>query len=90
MNVVGLYSLLFLVLLGGVVLPNFLPVDRKIAHVVFEVHGTVVLLLLALIGMHAVAALYHPFIRKDDVLAGMLPARKRRGGAASLSLGWRR
>ena len=104
-NVVGLYSLLVLqpllglagsilhgdnlILLGGVVLPNFLPVDRKMAHVVFEVHGTVALLLLALIGMHAVAALYHHFIRKDDVLAGMLPALKRRGWAVWLPREWR-
>ena len=97
-NVVGLYSLLVLqpllglaasmlhgdrlVLLGGITVPSLLPVDRKLAHVAFQVHGTVALLLLGLIGMHAAAALYHHFVRKDDVLAGMLPGLHRRGGAA--------
>lgn len=74
-----------LVLLGGTVVPDLLPVDRKLAHAIFQVHGTVALVLLGLIGMHAIAALYHHFIRKDDVFAGMLPSMKRRGGVASLA-----
>ena len=63
--------------------PDLLPVDRKLAHVAFEIHGIVALLLLGLIGMHVAAALYHHFVRKDDVLVGMLPALARRGGATS-------
>ena len=35
-----------------------------------EMQGTI---LLALISAHALAALYHHFIRKDDVLRSMLP-----------------
>lgn len=73
-----------LVFLGGlVVLPDLLPIDRKLAHVVFQVHGTVALLLLGLIVMHLAAALFHHFVRRDDVLAGMLPGLRRRDGAAS-------
>ena len=71
-----------LVLLGGLVLPGLLPVDRKLAHVVFGVHGTAAVLLLGLIGMHTAAALYHHFVRGDGVLAGMLPGLKRQDGAA--------
>ena len=95
-NVVGLYTLLVLqpligltasmlhgdrlVLLGGLLVPDLLPVDRKLAHVVFQVHGTAALLLLGLIGLHAAAALYHHFVRNDDVLVGMLPGLMRRSG----------
>ena len=98
-NVVGLYALLLLqpllgltgsmlhgdrlVLLGGLVVPDLLPVDRALSHVIFRAHGIVALLLLGLIGMHAAAALYHHFVRKDDVLAGMLPGLERRGAPAS-------
>jgi cytochrome b561 len=94
-NEVGLYTLLILqpllglcasmlhgdhiVLLGNLTLPGILPVDRKLAHLVFGVHGTVALLLLGLIGMHVAAALFHFFIRKDDVLAAMLPGLRRPG-----------
>lgn len=97
--VIGLYTLLVLqpllgltasmlhgdrlLLPGGLVVPNLLPVDRHLAHVVFEVHGNVALLLLGLIGMHAAAALYHHFVRRDDVLAGMLPGLQRHAGPAS-------
>jgi cytochrome b561 len=89
LNVLALYALLFLQpllgvvasmlhgdkirLLGGVVVPDLLPVDRALAHSLFEAHGTVALLLLGLIGMHVLAALYHHFVRRDDVLATMLP-----------------
>ena len=98
-NVVGLYILLVLQpllgltasmlhgdhlsLLGGLVMPDLLPIDRKLAHAIFQAHGIVALLLLGLIGMHAAAALYHHFVRRDDVLAGMLPGVERRGGTAS-------
>ena len=37
-------------------------------------HGTVALVLLAFIAVHACAALYHHFIRRDNVLRNMLPA----------------
>jgi cytochrome b561 len=93
LNVVGLYGLLFaqpllgltasmvhgdrLVLLGGVALPGVLPVNRPLAYLLFEVHGEVALILLGVIGMHVAAALYHHFVRRDDVLVGMLPGAER-------------
>ncbi|HWK44579.1 MAG TPA: cytochrome b/b6 domain-containing protein [Stellaceae bacterium] len=62
---------------GGVVIPLVLPVDRPYARLVFQVHGGVALLLLALIGLHVAAALYHHFVRRDEVLSTMLPAVRR-------------
>ncbi len=42
------------------------------------------LLVLALVGLHVAAALYHQYIRRDDVMRRMLPRAKRnQGGIAS-------
>ena len=58
---------------GVFVLPSVMATNRALSRQVFALHGTVALLLLALIGLHACAALYHHFVRRDEVLAGMLP-----------------
>jgi cytochrome b561 len=60
-------------LFGGAVLPLTLPVDRQLARQIFQLHGMTALLLLALIGLHVAAALYHHFVRRDEVMAAMLP-----------------
>jgi cytochrome b561 len=70
-----------IVLFGSFALPRLLPDDRPMAHVLFHVHGTAASAFLALIGLHATAALYHHFVRQDQVLAAMLPgARMAAGG----------
>jgi len=61
------------VLFGAVELPAWLPANRTLAHQLFKLHGWSAVALLTLIGLHASAALYHHFIRRDAVLAGMLP-----------------
>ena len=61
----------------GVVLPDVLPVARPLARAIFQVHGWIALLLLAAIGVHAAAALFHHFVRRDEVLSGMLPRMRR-------------
>jgi len=92
-NVIALYAVLIvqpllglvasmlqgdrIILFGSFVLPPLLPADRALAHQVFQVHGWTALLLLALIGLHMAAALYHHFVRRDEVLAGMLPGVQR-------------
>lgn len=43
------------------------------AKLAFYVHGTCAYILLGLIGVHIAAALFHHFIRRDGVLARMLP-----------------
>ena len=62
-----------IVLFGSSALPSWLPPDKSLAHRIFQLHGWTALTLLALIGMHIAAALYHHFVRRDAVLAGMLP-----------------
>ena len=51
---------------------------RGWAPLLKEVHFVMALILLALVGLHAAAALRHHFALKDDVLTRMLPARRRR------------
>jgi superoxide oxidase len=58
---------------GVFMLPSVLAANRALSRQIFALHGTVALLLLALIGLHACAALYHHFVRRDEVLTGMLP-----------------
>jgi cytochrome b561 len=71
------------VLFGGIALPGPLPVNKPLAHDIFQLHGWTAIALLLLIGLHAAAALHHHFVRKDAVLAGMLP------GAQPLTAGRR-
>ncbi|MBZ9672695.1 cytochrome b [Mesorhizobium sp. ES1-3] len=47
--------------------------DRDAARFVRELHSLCANLILILAGLHAAAALWHHFIRKDDVLKRMLP-----------------
>jgi cytochrome b561 len=54
-------------------LPALIGRDRPLAKQLLEVHETVGLLLLGLIALHASAALYHHFWRRDDTLEAMLP-----------------
>ena len=54
-------------------LPAPIGQDRPLAKQLLEVHKTVGLLLLGLIALHASAALYHHFWRRDDTLEAMLP-----------------
>ena len=59
-------------------LPGVVPPDKEAAKTVFAVHGLLALVLLALIALHVGAALFHYFIRKDNVLGRMLPGLLRR------------
>jgi cytochrome b561 len=40
-------------------------------------HELVAYLLVALVALHALAALFHHFVRRDNVLNAMLPGRRR-------------
>lgn len=62
---------------GGVVLPNVLPTVRPLARLAFQAHGWIALLLPALAAAHASAALHHHFVRRNGVLARMLPGMRR-------------
>lgn len=59
-------------------LPNLLEKDKALGHTLKEVHGLLANLLIALAGLHIVAALKHQLIDKDNLLGRMRPARKDR------------
>ena len=59
-------------------LPALIGRDRPLARQLGEVHETVGFLLLGLIALHASAALYHHFWRRDGTLEAMLPKQMRR------------
>jgi cytochrome b561 len=60
-------------------LPPVIGMDRPLARQLLAVHETVGFCLLALIVLHASAALYHHLWRRDDTLDAMLPRWMRRG-----------
>jgi cytochrome b561 len=59
-------------------LPAITPSDMAAAQRVFAAHYLGAILLLLLVGAHVGAALFHYLIRRDGVLARMLPAAGRR------------
>jgi len=73
-NATGLRVNLYL--LGEI--PAIIGKDRALAGQLGNIHSFLGYALLTLIGLHAGAALFHHFIRRDDVLNTMLPARLRR------------
>lgn len=64
-------------------MPSVIYYDRELAMAIYDWKQVVVYTLLALILMHAAAAIvYHSMIRKDGVLHSMLPRRWRGAGLA--------
>ena len=53
-------------------LPWLIGPDKDLSRSLGHLHGLIADALLIVIGLHAAAALYHHFIRKDRVLVGML------------------
>lgn len=58
---------------GLFTIPSPVAPDRAIARSIREIHGLCANLILIVVGLHALAALWHHFVRKDDVLRRMLP-----------------
>jgi cytochrome b561 len=73
-----------LALLGTVHLPNLIAPDSELADVLSDYHVSLSWILLIFVGMHAAAALWHHFVRRDAVLTAMLPRRRSRSGWSSL------
>jgi len=59
-------------LFGIVTLPPLAPRKAQWGFEAGDVHGYAMWTLLCLVGLHAAAALYHHFVRHDDVLRRML------------------
>ena len=57
-------------------IPAFLGRHHDAAEVVEDVHAFVAWCIVVVAGLHALAALYHHFIERDDVLVGMIPWRR--------------
>lgn len=91
----GLYALLLLVpilgyigvslypalgLFGVVTLPGIVAPNQEAASTAFYYHSLAAIVLVLLVAMHVGAALFHYLIRKDGVLARMLPSAGRRDG----------
>ncbi|TDY20212.1 cytochrome b561 [Paraburkholderia sp. BL6665CI2N2] len=60
-------------LLGVVPYPALSEPGSALGHEMGDVHGILAWVLLALIGLHVVAALFHHLVLKDHVLQRMLP-----------------
>jgi cytochrome b561 len=85
----GLYLMLLLVPIGGYLaisygryldvfglpLPAVTVQDKEFSKELFEFHELGATMLLALVGLHIIAAGYHRFVRKDRVVERMLPRR---------------
>ncbi len=67
------------VYLGLVPLPDLVPKDKALAAVLRSVHVTLNFTLLAVVCLHAAAALKHHYLDRDTVLARMLPLTRRKG-----------
>jgi superoxide oxidase len=89
LNEYGLYALLIIQPLTGVAdalflgrpfplflwqIPPILPRERGVADFFAEMHQIGAYTLLSLIGVHALAALFHRLVLRDKVLQRMLPA----------------
>lgn len=60
----------------GIPLPHVANPDRGFAHVLEDIHGDFGNILMYLAAIHAAAALFHHFVRRDNTLKRMLPARR--------------
>jgi cytochrome b561 len=61
------------VLLGGLRLPQILPLNGGLHSVLWDAHHYLALVFFALILLHLAAALYHALVRRDGVFTAMAP-----------------
>jgi cytochrome b561 len=69
------------VYLGLIPLPDLVPNDKALAHVLRQTHVALNFTLFALVCVHSGAALKHHFIDRDPALTRMLPRFKWKGNA---------
>lgn len=63
---------------GGFSLPALVGEDKASAETVLALHKWAAYLLIAMVGVHVGAAIYHHFLRGDGVLRRMLPGLRQR------------
>jgi cytochrome b561 len=66
----------------GAILPPLTSPDQALAHRLEDIHGSFGVIGYYLIGLHAAAALFHHYVRRDGTLLRMLPARRPDSGRA--------
>lgn len=59
--------------LFGATIPPIVRPDKDLSHLFHQVHEVSATILLILIGLHALAALFHGEVRRDGVMGAMLP-----------------
>jgi cytochrome b561 len=74
-------------LFGLIPLPLLAEADSELADQLSDYHVLAAWALLGLVSMHAAAALFHHFIRRDTVLLAMLPSREDAAAAAKPTRG---
>ncbi len=57
----------------GLELPALVAADKALARQVLEIHETLALVGYGLVGMHALAGLYHHYVVRDNTLQRILP-----------------
>jgi cytochrome b561 len=62
--------------LFGLPFPAIAPRDKDLSHLFHGLHEVGATAFLIVIGLHALAALFHGFVRRDGVLETMLPIRR--------------
>ena len=56
---------------------------RSVTHFIKELHEKVAIAIMLLAGAHAAVGLWHHYLRGDDILTRMLPARRKPGAGAT-------
>lgn len=49
------------------------PHNKALGTIAMETHNTIAIVIIVIVSLHILAALYHHFIKKDDILLRMLP-----------------
>ena len=60
---------------GLLPLPDFVPVDKALAHTLAQVHTALAYTLAGIVAIHVAAALRHHFVERDSLLWRMSPLR---------------
>lgn len=61
----------------GLQLPALIGADKALGHQFEEIHETIGTIGYYLVGVHALAALFHHYLLRDDTLLRMLPRRRK-------------
>jgi cytochrome b561 len=64
----------------GIALPHLVAQDREVRNTAWFFHQWTAYLVLAALALHVLGALYHHFVRKDEVLRRMLPGERTSSG----------